>query len=238
MPKWNIGTIIKTEDCSPTTKRFWLKSDNPDLTFKAGQFLVLDLPIHEKRHKRWRSYSIANAPDDSGIFELVIVHLEGGAGTTYLFEEATIGTEISFKNPSGVFTLPGTIQSDLVFICTGTGVAPFRSMIFDIYNNKKNHSKIHLIFGTRHANGILYQEEFEALAKKENSFEYSIALSREETNFSKKGYVHELYENKYALYRENIHFYICGWSNMIDEAVARLKELGYPESQIHFELYG
>ena len=62
-----------------------------------------------------------------------IVKLEGGLGTTYLFEEAKVGTEIKFKKPAGVFTLPADVSDkNLVFICTGTGVAPFRSMVFDL----------------------------------------------------------------------------------------------------------
>ena len=55
--------------------------------FEPGQFVTLDLPIHEKPSKRWRSYSIASWPDETAVFELVIVLLEGGAGTKYLFEE-------------------------------------------------------------------------------------------------------------------------------------------------------
>ena len=60
MPKWYNSKVIKTADLSPTTRHFWLEVDEVDqLDFKAGQFVVMDLPIHEKRIQRWRSYSIA-----------------------------------------------------------------------------------------------------------------------------------------------------------------------------------
>lgn len=49
--------------------------------FQPGQFVTLDLPIHEKLNKRWRSYSIASWPDGSNVFELVIVLDKDGAGT-------------------------------------------------------------------------------------------------------------------------------------------------------------
>ena len=120
MPKWNKSTVIKIEDESPTTKRFWLQAnDLEQLDFRAGQFITLDLPIHEKRQKRWRSYSIASAPDGSNVVELCVVLLEGGAGSTYLFEEVKVGSELTFKGPSGVFYLPKEISKELVFICTG-----------------------------------------------------------------------------------------------------------------------
>ena len=142
MWKWHKSKIIKIEDESPTTKRFWLEvPDLEKIDFKAGQFITMDLPIHKKRLKRWRSYSIANAPDGTNVLELCIVYLEGGLASEYLFKEVNVGDEITFKGPTGVFTLPQELDTDIVLVCTGTGIAPFRSMIWDIYNNKKTHQK-------------------------------------------------------------------------------------------------
>ena len=178
--KWYESKVVKIEDESPTTKRFWVELPASEkLTFRAGQFVTMDLPIHEKRLKRWRSYSIANAPDGGQLLEFCIVHLEGGAGTEYFFKQVEIGTPIKFKGPSGVFTLPKTIEKDLVLICTGTGVAPFRAMLWDLYKNQKPHKNIYLIFGTRYADGILYQKELEQLQSLIPKFKFSVALSRE-----------------------------------------------------------
>jgi CDP-4-dehydro-6-deoxyglucose reductase len=244
--KWYDSKVTRIEDESSTTKRFWVKVDTEEtLDFKAGQFVTMDLPIHEKRTKRWRSYSIANHPDGSNILEFCVVKLEGGAGTKYLFEEVEIGSNIRFKGPSGTFTLPENIENDLVFICTGTGVAPFRSMLWDLVEQKKTHGNIHLIFGTRFGEGILYKKEFKELEQKIPNFKYSIALSREENMPSlngteiRKGYVHQFYLDNYKEVNPNVDFYICGWSNMIDEAVENLiLKLGYDKKQVHYELYG
>ena len=238
--KWYDSTVIRIETESPTTKRFWVEIPGEErIDFQAGQFVTMDLPISEKRLKRWRSYSIANAPDRTNILEFCIVYLEGGAATQYLFEEVKIGSTIRFKGPSGTFVLPETIDQDLVFVCTGTGVAPFRSMLLDIVRQQKAHRNIHLIFGTRFANGILYQKEFEELQQTMPGFQYSVALSREENWSGHQGYVHPIYLEAYREKRDDVHFYLCGWSNMIDDAVANLIiELGYDKSQIHYELYG
>lgn len=240
MAKWLNSTLVKTEQQSKTTRRFWLQvADSEPVAFRAGQFVTMDLPIHEKRLKRWRSYSIANPPDGTNVLEFSIVQLEGGLGTTYLFNDVKIGDPIKFKQPAGVFTLPNDVsEKDLVFICTGTGVAPFRSMIFDLVNNKKPFKSIHLIFGTRTEDGILYRNEFEKLAKELPNFTYDIALSRDENWSGTKGYVHPIYQEKYAEIAENKAFYLCGWSNMVDEAVANLEQMGYDKSQIIYELYG
>ncbi len=238
--KWYDSNIIKIENESSGTKRFWVEVAEVDqIEFKAGQFVTMDLPIHEKRLKRWRSYSIASAPGDGNILEFCVVKLEGGAGSTYLFDEVELGTKIRFKGPDGGFVLPEKVDNDLVMICTGTGVAPFRSMIWDLYKNKKPYKNIHLIFGTRYEEGILYKTEFEELVKAIPEFNYSIALSREQDWPGVKGYVHSIYMEDYKEVRPDLDFYICGWSNMIDEVVANLiLKLGYDKSQVHYELYG
>src|SRR3954469_3081670 len=108
---WRTGKVIRIEDATPTTRRFWIEI--PELErfdFKPGQFVTLDLPIHEKKNKRWRSYSIASHPDGTNVIELVIVLLEGGAGTQYLFDNIVVGSELTFRGPQGVFTLPETIE--------------------------------------------------------------------------------------------------------------------------------
>jgi ferredoxin-NADP reductase len=104
---WQTGKIIRIENVTTATKRFFIRLAGPDsFDFKPGQFVTLDLPIHEKPSKRWRSYSIASWPDGTNVFELVIVLLEDGAGTNYLFNKAGVGTELILRGPQGVFVLP------------------------------------------------------------------------------------------------------------------------------------
>lgn len=244
MWKWYDSHITKIETEAPSTKRFWIEVQGEEaITFQAGQFVTMDLPISDKRLKRWRSYSIANAPDTEGGRELefcIVKSDSSTGGSKFFFEEAAIGTPIRFKGPDGTFTLKQPLDDrDLVLICTGTGVAPFRSMIWDIYNHHIPHRNIHLIFGTRYEKDILYRAEFEDLEKKLPHFKYDIVLSREPDWTGWKGYVHEVYMHAYREKRSDVDFYICGWSNMIDDAVAKLMvDLGYEKSQIHYELYG
>src|SRR3982751_3950674 len=123
---WRKGIVTRIENETASTRRFWIKvPDIESFDFVPGQFVTLDLPIHEKPNKRWRSYSIASWPDGTNVFELLIVLLEGGAGTTYLFNEIKEGSELILRGPQGVFTLPEPIERDLYFISTGTGIAPF-----------------------------------------------------------------------------------------------------------------
>jgi ferredoxin-NADP reductase len=107
---WRTGKVIKIENATVLTRRFWIEvPEVSSFDFKPGQFVTLDLPIHEQKNKRWRSYSIASAPDGTNVFELVIVLLEGGLGTTYLFNEVTVGSELLLRGPQGKFVLPEII---------------------------------------------------------------------------------------------------------------------------------
>jgi ferredoxin-NADP reductase len=242
MWKWYDSQIIDIQNETDSTKRLWVKIQGEEkVQFQAGQFVTMDLPISDKRLKRWRSYSIASAPvGDDDVLEFCVVKAEESTGgSQYLCEEATIGTPIRFKGPDGAFFLKQPLEKDLVLICTGTGVVPFRSMIWDIYNQQIPYKNIHLIFGCRYEKDILYRKEFEELAQKMSNFKYSVALSREKEWKGVKGYVHEVYTKEYREKRDDVDFYICGWSNMIDDVVAKLMvDMGYDKSQIHYELYG
>lgn len=235
-PPWYKGIVIRIEEETYNTKRFWIQlPELESFPFTPGQFVTLDLPIHEKPNKRWRSYSIASWPNGA-VIELLIVFLEGGAGTTYLFQEVQVGTELKLRGPQGNFVLPPRIDKDLFLICTGTGIAPFRSMLHFILQHNINHQRIYLIFGTRSQKDLLYYTECKELEKKITLFQFIPTLSREQWEGC-CGYVHAVYEN---LCKEKppAYFYLCGWKAMIDEAKKRILELGYDKKDIHLELYG
>jgi len=238
---WKTGKVIKIEHVNTTIRRFWIEvQDTPTFNFKPGQFVTLDLPIHEQKNRRWRSYSIASAPDNTNIFELIIVLLEGGAGTTYLFNEVHEGSLLTLRGPVGKFTLPDTIDTDIYLISTGTGIAPFRSMAKFVLENNIPHKHIHFIFGCRKFADALYQDELEALQKQHSGFFYHPVFSREEEvpTGAYKGYVHTVYEQLLQQNKPNARFFLCGWKNMIDEAKERILALGYDKKDIHLELYG
>lgn len=234
---WLTGKVIRIEDETYNTRRFWIQV--PEVTcfeFKAGQFVTLDLPIHERANKRWRSYSISSWPDDNNVYEMLIVLDEKGLGTTYLFNQVKVGSELKFRGPQGVFILNLPIEKDVFMVCTGTGVAPFRSMLHDIKNKQIAHKNIYLIFGCRTKNDLLYFEELTKLQDDIPHFYYIPTLSREKWE-GNSGYVHGIYESL-CMERKPAEFYLCGWRGMIDDGKKIITGMGYDEKDIHLELYG
>lgn len=239
--RWYQGNIVEIKELTPETNQFSVQIQGEDdiFDFLPGQFVTFDLPVSDKRLNRWRSYSIANHPNDSSLLEFCIVRSADGLGTKYIFDELRIGSQVKFKGPDGGFVIPADLQNEIVLICTGTGIAPFRSMWNHIKTKQLDFHKIHLISGTRYDTTILYEEELKEMKAVFPNFDYSIALSRQKTEVYHHGYVHDIYQEKFKEVIDNRHFYLCGWSSMIDEAVSNLIiKMGYAPNQIHYELYG
>lgn len=234
---WRTGIVTRIIDETIDTRRFWIQV--PELAvvdFIPGQFVTLDLPIHEKPNKRWRSYSIASWPDGTNSFELLISLDTKGAGTPYLFDEVRVGSTISFRGPQGVFALKDPLDAALVLVCTGTGIAPFRSMVHYIKQQKLPHQDIYLVFGCRTKAGLLYYDEMVNLQNELPGFHYLPTLSREQWE-GHTGYVHPVYELLCSDHKP-ASFYLCGWKGMIDEARSRIAAMGYDKKNIHYEIYG
>lgn len=234
---WRSGKVIRIADESYNTRRFCVQVDEvPFFDFIPGQFVTLDLPIHEKRNKRMRSYSIASWPDGTNIYELLIVLDEKGLGSPWLFNNINVGSEIKFRGPQGVFVLKPPLEKDIFLVCTGTGIAPFRSMIHNIKNNKIPHKNLYLIYGCRTKSDLLYYNELTNLQSEIPSMHYIPTLSREKWE-GNTGYVHPIYESL-CMERKPADFYLCGWKDMIDDAQKIIMNMGYDKKDIHFEIYG
>jgi len=235
-----LTNIIKE---TSTVSRFYLKPEQK-LLFKPGQFLSLELPIDEKPSRRIRHYSIANTPSQD-TYELIIVKKPGGKGTEYLWQ-SKIGTQLIYEGPPGIMIMGDNTKKNYIFICTGTGISPFKSMLEHIRENKIETGDIHLVFGTRNVENILYYNEMTQLEKDLPQFKYHIILSRELWN-GNQGYVHTVYEsiiNNYFDQIENgtynnldMEFFICGWKDMVKQAKSNLQSLGFDKNQIKIEIY-
>ena len=222
---------IKKE--TESTWRFFLKTSNSNnFSFKAGQFIQI------KIGDLVRSYSIASLPNNKNIIELIIVKLDGGKMSNYLFNKIKIRKKFQIKGPLGKFILPEELDRDLFFISTGTGIAPFRSMLYYIKTNNIKHRKIFIIFGTRLKKDILYYDEMIKLSSMKNII-YIPTLSREKWK-GNTGYVHSIYEKILNEKKDlmNPLFYLCGWRDMIKEARNKLKNFGIDSKSIKLEIYG
>lgn len=233
---WYQGKVVDIIKETPNIRRFYIQV--PELEsyiFQAGQHIKIEFPFNVK--KNYRQYSLANAPNGTNIFELLIVLDPNGMATNYLFNEVDIGSILKVSEPRGNFVLNPYIENDICFICTGVGLAPLRSMYLDIINRNLPHKHMYLIFGTRYMHDMVYLEEMEKLSKR-GDFTFIPVLSRETSQdwVGRRGYLHQVYQELFGD-KPPVDFYICGWRDMVSETRQNLLEMGFGRKSINFERY-
>jgi NAD(P)H-flavin reductase len=200
--------------------------------FLPGQFIGIG---HESLKNQWQYYSIASRPGQHQGFDLCVSR-QGWQRLETTFDQAK--PKVQIVGPAGSLLLPSVIDHKLVFIATGTGVAPFRSMIHYLHQEQIPHQGIHLIFGAKDEKAILYRDEFEQLVTEMPGFEYDIVLSRQPQWNGHKGRVRDVYMSIYNQPETSILFYFCGWNEMIKTAIADLTEtIGFSKDQLIYEIY-
>jgi ferredoxin-NADP reductase len=203
-----------------------------ELHFKSGQFMQMFIPLPDGKIRR-SSYSIASSPTHTAFFELCVTLVDGGKSSTYL-HGLKVGDKIQGMGPLGTFRFDEASGREPVFVATGSGIAPFRSMIHE--QLEKGASKtLRLIFGNRFEEDIIYRKDWEALAAQKANFKPMFTLSRAAWN-GPKGYVQD-HIQAFVLQPAEKDYYICGLKNMIDAVEQKLLSLGVPKERIHFERF-
>ncbi len=228
-------TIAKILPISADLKHFKL-AFAPGTVFKfdAGQFANVILPGPEAGKSLKRPYSIASSPAWEGSIDLCLKLVKGGYATHY-FWALKEGDSLQIQGPLGRFTVREPLPKTLIYVSTGTGIAPFRSMIHDLLA-KGVTNEIWNIFGNRYENEILYKEEFEALAQKHPNFKNIFTVSRPKAWTGEHEYV-QLMLKKYIHDPKDKRLYICGLTNMILEVEKMALSMGFEKSQILYEKY-
>lgn len=222
------------------------RTDGQPMVFEPGQWINVilpapgvELPTGEPSAIK-RSYSIASPPSGSPRFDIAVTRVQGGPGSTFLHEVAP-GTTLQCIGPQGFFTRAASSTSPSLFIATGTGVTPMRSMIEAAVAAGAT-APMWLLFGVRHEADVLYADEMLALAKQHPSIRFEPTLSQPGDRWSgRRGYVQahvkELWAGLTAL-GGTPHAYICGLERMVGSVREILRtDLGLPRQQVHSERY-
>lgn len=171
-----------------------------------------------------RSYSIANAYQSNGFLTFLIKKYENGLMSSYWFKEARINDLLRIEGPIGSFFLRETEIENIVFLATGTGVAPIKAMLEKINESEKHISKKYWVFvGARYEKDLfLNLNEFNVIS----NLTYVPVLSRGSEDWNgERGYVQEILI-KYNIPLTNAQVYACGSNDMIESAKKLLIEKG------------
>jgi CDP-4-dehydro-6-deoxyglucose reductase len=203
--------------------------------FDAGQFFSIVIPgAGPNGRDLRRAYSIASSPEKSPI-ELCVKLVEGGPGTNFLFKLRP-GDRFKCFAPYGDFLFRPKAGRNACFIATGTGIAPFRSMVGAEVFQKNKPPRSWCLLGVREEGELLYMDEFPALG-----VEWVPTVSRPDADGRWKGFKGRVTDwlraQGGAFPWLETEFYMCGNGAMIDEVKALLLEKGVQKTSIHQEIY-
>src|SRR6266850_3871419 len=233
----HTARLVRSVPLSDLTKH--LEFEMPAMSrfgFVLGQWLSFQ-QVKPDGEELTRAYSIASPPGDNPRFALCLNRVQDGFMSNFLCDMKE-GDEIHCQGPFGDFILRPPLR-DTVFIATGTGIAPFRSMLHWLLADPSRHEgrQFWLLFGVRYEQDIYYREEFERLAQEHSNFDFLPTLSRGGPEWKGlRGYVQE-HVSEIVGDRTDMHAYICGLDKMVGANRELLKSLGWDRKQILYEKY-
>jgi ferredoxin-NADP reductase len=224
--------LIESSEIAPEVRHFVFEVPGVEkFTFVPGQFVSMNQIVNEK--KITRAYSIASAPSETNRFELCLNLVHEWLLSPRLFEMRP-GETIEIRPPLGMFVLRNPPR-DVVFIATGTGIAPFRSILKGQLNEASQ--AFTLVFGVRYESHLMYRAEFEEMARRHPHFRFLPTLSRPTESWSgRSGHVQAHLQEAIGE-RRDVDVFLCGLKLMVDDVRNILKEMGFDRKQILFEKY-
>jgi NAD(P)H-flavin reductase len=205
-----------------------------EFAFTAGQAVMLGLSGSPLR----KPYSIASAPWEvakSGIMQ-VLVQVEDSGGLDPHLELAAPGTMLDIEGPFGSFGLPARVESPLLFVAGGTGIAPLRSMLIE-HVSRPTRFPTALIYSARSVDEFAFRPELAALEASGRIASYFTVTREEDSKWEgRRGRISEALL-KEALPSSDSTCLVCGPPQLVNDARTLLTQLGVADSKILIEKY-
>ncbi|WP_426575790.1 FAD-binding oxidoreductase [Xenorhabdus stockiae] len=215
-----------------TVIRFKL-SKRSKMDFIPGQYIGIEVP-----NGKCRYYSVANIPKDDGYVEIHVAKNKNGVFSDVICEKLKVNDVLWIYGPYGDFISDYHDEvRDIVFVATGTGFAPIKSIIESgVFNERK----IHLFWGGRRKADHYFSEIVDNWKNTLGNFHFHMALSRSDEEDHPEvhcGYVQDVFKREISL-NNRIEVYMCGSPNMISDMSELLKEsYQLNEDYIHVDVF-
>jgi glycine betaine catabolism B len=227
---------IWQETASTTSLRF-VSEDRYLPPFQAGQYINIFVEINGIRTSR--PYSISSQPNQTGYYDITVRRIEEGFVSNYLIDETKIGDIFQSTAPAGQFHYNSLFHGDdLVFIAGGSGITPFMSMIREVAD-KDLQRKIHLIYGSRTEDDIVFKSELEERSSRHHNLTVSTVISEPSEGYDGvTGFITADLIKELTGSIKDKTFYVCGPEAMYSFVLDELNKLGVPKRQVRVEVFG
>jgi ferredoxin--NADP+ reductase len=242
-PQYN-ASLVRRVDETPSLAYFWIRFDGEPTPFESGQYMTIGVFADGKLVQR--PYSVASDPGVAGTegYELYIRLVEGGQFTPLLWQ-LPVGHQMRMIGPKGKFTLQPDDDRVHLFISSGTGNAPFVSMMKRLLREGRPRKAVFLN-GVSYVHDLGYRsllEGWEASGDYPVTYIPTVSRPQDPSNAGwtgRWGRVETILNpvcDELDLTPDNTIAYICGNPDMILAAEETLVGRGFPEAQVKKELY-
>jgi NAD(P)H-flavin reductase len=230
MPGFQAAKTISHNVITSSYHDFIFEMPAP-FTYQPGQYVSVRI-----NETRINSYSIAGSPQPNQ-FELIVDVKPGGPGSKY-FEALQVGQDVQMLGPFGKFVLNLNDGAErLIFLGTGSGVAPLKCMIDEAILRQNCTKPIYLYFGLRYFEDIFLNHYFDHMQWERKNFTFKLMLSKPDERWTGvSGHITDLLKADFTDMSKD-SAYLCGNGKMIEEAVEILKSLKMPEERIYHEKF-
>ncbi len=199
-----------------------------DITFVAGQYMEI---VVEGKVK---ACTIIDEPGHNQILRFCVGLYNEGLFSDFL-RFAQEGQVIDMQGPMGDFTVTD-LSKDYFFIATSVGIAPFVSIVADMFKNNY-YGKVNLLFGLRHEEDIFYFDKFRHLQALHKNFVFTPLLSRPKSHWpGETGHVTTYIDISYDRFADRT-FYVCGTDPMATDVKNLLLKKGHSPDKMRVEIF-
>lgn len=238
------ASLVRREDQHDSLAYFWVRFDGDPTPFECGQYMTFGVFVDDKIVQR--PYSVASAPRDAGTsgYEFYIRLVNGGTFTPLLWD-LPVGHRVRMIGPKGKFVLGPDDDRMHLFISSGTGNAPFVSMIRETLAAGAPRRSV-FINGVSHVRDLGYRELLEGWSGSGTypvTFVPTISRPADPSNAGWTGRTGRAETVVAPVFTElgldpaDTVAYLCGNPDMIIAAEQTLLDLGLPEAAVKKELY-
>ena len=202
------------------------------MRFWPGQYVQLN-DIDQKISKR--SYSIANTPKTNGEITLQITKLEGGEVSPWVHDSLELGQKINLSGPYGTFIGDPSIETPVVCLAAGSGLAPILSLA-DAALSRGFNLPVTLIVSAKTKMDLYDLGLINYWAQKYSNFKFIATLTQESSEGYLSGRIPEILSKQFNDL-SNHSVYIAGGTDFVDSCTTAVRRLGAQEKLLHTEGY-
>lgn len=222
--------------------------------YKPGQYLTLKFNLNGEEVRR--SYSLCSSPILAEPLKIGVKRVEGGLVSNHINDTLKVGDTVAVMPPAGLFyaDVKREYYKTYYLFAAGSGITPILSILRTVLMIEER-SYVHMIYGNRSQESIMFNAELEALqntypdrlilvhtlSRPQSSWSDLWSSNKADNNF-RKGRVDALavewFIKEYSPYAQNAEYYICGPGTMIENTRKTLRNIDVPDDRIFIESFG